>query len=60
MTNNPTAKRAVAHAKGGNQIAIVIPCVRVICTDGSLTGYGGALWRKQKLLEVERVYRDAQ
>ena len=60
MIENPTATRAVARANGTNQIAIVIPCHRVIGADGSLTGYGGGLWRKQKLLEVERAYRDAQ
>ncbi len=50
----PTALRAVARANGANQIAIVIPCHRVIGHDGSLTGYGGGLWRKQWLLEHER------
>ena len=60
MIDNPTATRAVARANGTNQIAIVIPCHRVIGADGSLTGYGGGLWRKQKLLEVERAYRAAQ
>lgn len=54
--NRPTAIRAVARANGANQIALVIPCHRVIGTDGSLTGYGGGLWRKQKLLETERQY----
>ncbi|SEW14133.1 AraC family transcriptional regulator, regulatory protein of adaptative response / methylated-DNA-[protein]-cysteine methyltransferase [Cognatiyoonia koreensis] len=49
----PNATRAVARANGANQIAILIPCHRVICADGSLTGYGGGLWRKQKLLETE-------
>ena len=52
----PSAVRAVARANGANQIALVIPCHRVIGADGSLTGYGGGLWRKQKLLEVERQY----
>jgi len=52
----PTAVRAVARANGANQIALVIPCHRVIGADGSLTGYGGGLWRKQKLLETERQY----
>ncbi len=52
--NRPTATRAVAQANGANQIAIVIPCHRVIGADGSLTGYGGGLWRKQKLIELER------
>ena len=50
----PSATRAVARANGANQIAIVIPCHRVIGADGSLTGYGGGLWRKQKLIELER------
>ncbi|SFK79749.1 bifunctional transcriptional activator/DNA repair enzyme AdaA [Shimia haliotis] len=53
----PTATRAVARANGANQIAVVIPCHRVLGADGSLTGYGGGLWRKQKLLEIERLYR---
>lgn len=53
----PTAVRAVARANGANQIALVVPCHRVIGADGSLTGYGGGLWRKQKLLEIERHYR---
>lgn len=53
----PTATRAVTRANGANQIALVIPCHRVIGADGSLTGYGGGLWRKQKLLEIERQYR---
>ena len=55
----PTAARAVARANGANQIALVVPCHRVIGADGSLTGYGGGLWRKQKLLEIERHYRAA-
>lgn len=50
----PTATRAVARANGANQIAIMIPCHRVIGADGSLTGYGGGLWRKQRLIEIER------
>ncbi|GGX49999.1 6-O-methylguanine DNA methyltransferase [Tateyamaria omphalii] len=52
----PAAVRAVARANGANQIALVIPCHRVIGVDGSLTGYGGGLWRKQKLLEIERQF----
>ena len=54
--NQPTATRAVASANGANQIALIIPCHRVIGADGSLTGYGGGLWRKQKLIEIERQY----
>jgi AraC family transcriptional regulator of adaptative response/methylated-DNA-[protein]-cysteine methyltransferase len=49
----PTAVRAVARANGDNRIAIMIPCHRVIGSDGTLTGYGGGLWRKQRLLELE-------
>ena len=49
----PTATRAVARANGDNRIAILIPCHRVIGSDGSLTGYGGGLWRKKRLLELE-------
>ncbi|KQX54320.1 MULTISPECIES: bifunctional transcriptional activator/DNA repair enzyme AdaA [unclassified Ensifer] len=45
--------RAVAKANGSNRIAIVIPCHRCIGADGSLTGYGGGLWRKQWLLRHE-------
>lgn len=49
----PTAVRAVARANGDNRIAILIPCHRVIGSDGKLTGYGGGLWRKKRLLEIE-------
>ncbi|WP_068243075.1 bifunctional transcriptional activator/DNA repair enzyme AdaA [Tritonibacter horizontis] len=48
------ASRAVARANGANQIAVMIPCHRVLGADGSLTGYGGGLWRKQRLIEIER------
>ena len=50
----PAAVRAVARANGDNRIAILIPCHRVIGADGRLTGYGGGLWRKQRLLELEQ------
>ncbi len=50
----PKAVRAVAKANGDNRIAIVIPCHRVIGKDGKLTGYGGGLWRKQRLLDLEQ------
>ncbi|MEJ2483899.1 MAG: methylated-DNA--[protein]-cysteine S-methyltransferase [Gemmatimonadota bacterium] len=49
----PSAVRAVAGANGDNRIAILIPCHRVIGADGTLTGYGGGLWRKKRLLELE-------
>lgn len=52
--NNPAAVRAVANANGMNKISIIIPCHRVIGTDGSLTGYGGGLWRKKRLLDLEK------
>lgn len=45
--------RAAASANGKNPIPIIIPCHRVIGKDGSLTGYSGGIWRKQKLLEIE-------
>jgi methylated-DNA-[protein]-cysteine S-methyltransferase len=47
------AIRAVAAANGKNPLWLVIPCHRVIGTDGSLTGYAGGLWRKKWLLELE-------
>ena len=47
--------RAVANANGMNKISILIPCHRVIGSDGTLTGYGGGIWRKQKLLELEKA-----
>lgn len=52
--DQPTAQRAVARANGMNRICILIPCHRVIGKDGSLTGYGGGLWRKRLLLELEQ------
>ena len=50
---NPLAIRAIASANGKNSLWIVVPCHRVIGSDGSLTGYAGGLWRKQWLLEHE-------
>lgn len=50
---NPLAIRAVGRANGDNRIAIIIPCHRVINADGGLCGYGGGLWRKRRLLELE-------
>lgn len=51
------AIRAVAAANGKNPLWIVVPCHRVIGTDGSLTGYAGGLWRKKWLLELENPSR---
>lgn len=53
----PTAFRAVAQANHVNRHCIVIPCHRCIGSDGSLTGYGGGLWRKQWLLRHEGKMR---
>jgi O-6-methylguanine DNA methyltransferase len=55
----PAAVRAVAGANGDNRIAIIIPCHRVIGSDGGLTGYGGKLWRKARLLALESGARRA-
>lgn len=51
------AIRAVAAANGANPVSIIVPCHRVIGSDGSLTGYAGGLWRKRWLLDFEQ--RDA-
>ncbi len=50
----PDAPRAVGHANGRNPLPIVVPCHRVVGSDGSLTGYGGGLETKRFLLELER------
>jgi methylated-DNA-[protein]-cysteine S-methyltransferase len=50
---DPKATRAVAHANGKNNVAIVVPCHRVIGANKALVGYGGGLWRKKWLLEHE-------
>jgi AraC family transcriptional regulator of adaptative response/methylated-DNA-[protein]-cysteine methyltransferase len=52
--DSPGGQRAVGRANGMNRIAIVIPCHRVVNADGKLGGYGGGLWRKNFLLELER------
>jgi len=51
--SQPNAIRAVANANGMNRISILIPCHRVIGADGNLTGYGGGIWRKKWLLDLE-------
>lgn len=50
---NANASRAVGRANGANYLSIVIPCHRVIEANGKLRGYGGGLWRKQYLIELE-------
>lgn len=51
--NSPLAIRAIASANGKNNLWVVVPCHRVIGSNGSLTGYAGGLWRKQWLLRHE-------
>lgn len=51
--NNPLGIRAIASANGKNHLLIVVPCHRVIGSDGSLTGFGAGIWRKKWLLEHE-------
>lgn len=53
IMKNPLAIRAIASANGQNHLWVVVPCHRVIGSDGSLTGYGSGLWRKKWLLEHE-------
>jgi methylated-DNA-[protein]-cysteine S-methyltransferase len=55
----PSASRAVGLANGRNPIAVIVPCHRVIGSDGSLTGYGGGVERKRLLLELEATGRGA-
>jgi methylated-DNA-[protein]-cysteine S-methyltransferase len=55
----PTAMRAVGLANGCNPVGVVVPCHRVIGANGSITGYGGGLWRKRWLLRHEgAAFRD--
>lgn len=56
VVGSPKAVRAVGHANGLNRIAILIPCHRVVNKNGQLGGYGGGLWRKQYLLDLERSH----
>ncbi len=58
LLNNPLSVRAVGTANGQNPIAIIIPCHRVIGADGSLTGYAGGLWRKERLLILEGFLKE--
>lgn len=55
--DNPKAVRAVGMANGANPIAIIVPCHRVIGSNGSLTGFGGGLPTKRALLELEQGQR---
>jgi AraC family transcriptional regulator of adaptative response/methylated-DNA-[protein]-cysteine methyltransferase len=53
----PQACRAVGRANGANCVSIVVPCHRVIESSGKLRGYGGGLWRKKFLLDLEQKHR---
>ncbi|MCB0752691.1 MAG: MGMT family protein, partial [Ignavibacteriae bacterium] len=52
--------RAVGTSNGKNQLSIIVPCHRVIGSDGSLTGYAGGLWRKKWLLNHEKDFSGAE
>lgn len=52
--NNPAAVRAVANANGANALSIIVPCHRIVGSNGELTGYAGGLKAKQKLLALEQ------
>lgn len=54
--NNPKACRAVGLANNRNPVSIVVPCHRVIGSNGKLVGYGGGLAIKERLLEIEKVF----
>lgn len=56
MIGRPTSVRAVANANGRNRLPILIPCHRVIGSDGTLTGYSGGIGRKTELLRLERSF----
>lgn len=56
--SKPGASRAVGRANGANYLSIVIPCHRVIEANGNLRGYGGKVWRKKALLELESGVRE--
>lgn len=53
LLGNPKAIRAIAKANGDNRLAIIIPCHRIIGSNGEMVGYGGKVWRKKYLLELE-------
>lgn len=54
---DPKTIRAVGNANGKNPVSIIVPCHRVVGSDGSLTGYAGGLWRKEWLLNHERKHK---
>lgn len=56
LIENEKAVRAVGTANGRNKLSIVLPCHRIIGTNGTMTGYAGGIWRKEWLLEHERKH----
>ncbi len=54
--DKPKAMRAVGRANGDNRLALILPCHRVIAENGELTGYGGGVWRKRYLLDLEKSF----
>lgn len=54
LLQKPNSVRAVANANGQNHVSIIVPCHRVIGSNGQLTGYAGGLWRKRYLLDLEQ------
>ncbi|MCP4151212.1 MAG: methylated-DNA--[protein]-cysteine S-methyltransferase [bacterium] len=60
VIGKPSAIRAVARANGDNRIGIIIPCHRVIGSNGDMVGYGGGIWRKKYLLDLEKKARNTQ
>ena len=57
---SPSAVRAVGGANGANPVPVIVPCHRVIASDGTLCGFGGGVWRKRWLLEHERAVAAGQ
>lgn len=56
-TGRHTSARAVGGAVGRNRISLIVPCHRVLGADGSLTGYAGGAWRKERLLRLEGIHQ---
>ncbi|USO02832.1 MAG: methylated-DNA--[protein]-cysteine S-methyltransferase [Alphaproteobacteria bacterium] len=57
LMNQPSACRAVANANGANQLAIIVPCHRIVQSGGAIGGYAAGAWRKKWLLEHEAKHR---
>ncbi|GLC87035.1 methylated-DNA--[protein]-cysteine S-methyltransferase [Lysinibacillus piscis] len=60
LINNEKAVRAVGGANNKNELTIIVPCHRVIGANGTLTGYGGGIWRKEWLLQHEQKFSSVQ